>query len=72
MATGPGVLSAMTVTFTRSSWVIQCFFSTQMFSITEIIAYPPPKVNAPILKKVRNKFQSMLSSPAYNSLMIIT
>ena len=57
----------MTVTFTRSSWVIQCFFSTQMFSMTEIIAYPPPKVNAPILKKVRNKFQSIISSPVLNS-----
>jgi hypothetical protein len=33
-----------------------------MFSITEIIAYPPPKVNSPILKKVRNNVSSILPS----------
>ena len=61
IATGPGVDSAMTVTFTRSSWVIHFFRDTQISSITEIMAYPPPKVNAPILKNVRNSSSSILS-----------
>ena len=38
MAMGPGVDSAMTVTFIISSWVIHCFLSTQLFSIMEIMA----------------------------------
>lgn len=58
MATGPGVDSAITVIFIISSWEIQFFFSTQIFSISEIIAYPPPKVKRPILKKVKNKSNS--------------
>ena len=55
MAIGPGVDSAITVIFIISSWVIHRFFSTQVFSIREIMAYPPPKVNKPILAKDRKR-----------------
>ena len=55
MAMGPGVDSAMTVIFIISSWVIHFFLVTQISSMMEIMAYPPPKVNRPILAKVRNK-----------------
>ena len=48
IAMGPGVDSAITVTFARSSWVIHCFRVTQVCSITDSMAYPPPKVNSPI------------------------
>ena len=60
MAMGPGVDSAMAVTVTISSWVIQLFFSTQISSISAIMAYPPPKVNKPILKKVPARSGSFL------------
>lgn len=58
MVIGPGVDSAITVKSIISSCVIHFFFSTQSFSIRDIIAYPPPKVNNPILAKVRNKSMS--------------
>jgi hypothetical protein len=51
---GPGVDSATTATFMSSSWVSHFFFSTQISSMMEIIAYPPPKVNRPIFIKVKN------------------
>ena len=54
MEIGPGVDSAITVTSIISSCVIHFLFSTQLFSITEIIAYPPPKVNKPILANTKN------------------
>ena len=38
MAIGPGVDSAMTVISIISSWLIQCFCSTQACSIREIMA----------------------------------
>ena len=38
MAIGPGVDSAITVMFIISSCVIHCFFSTQAFSISAIMA----------------------------------
>ena len=52
----------MTVMFIISSWVIHCFFSTQVFSISAIMAYPPPKVNSPTFAKDRKRSSSMFIS----------
>ena len=50
-------------TFKNSLSVSQPFEMT--VSLTrETIPYPPPKVKAPILRKVRNKVHSFLSLPA--------
>lgn len=54
IAIGPGVDSAITAISIISSWVIHFFLSTQQFSITEIMAYPPPKVNMPIFANEKN------------------
>ena len=54
IASGPGVLSAMAITSIYSSCSIHFLRSTSSLSITAIIAYPPPKVNSPILKKFIN------------------
>ena len=61
IAIGPGVDSASATQFKNSSLVIHFFFSIHSFSISEIIAYPPPKVNSPILKNVRNNFSAFLN-----------
>ena len=67
MAIGPGVDSAITVIFIISSCVIHGFFSTQTFSIREIIAYPPPKVNSPISANDKNKSNSIVPCSPPNS-----
>ena len=58
IAMGPGVDSAITVISIISSWVIHSFPVTQTFSISGIIAYPPPKVNNPIFENVKNSSNS--------------
>ena len=53
IAIGPGELSANAMKFNNSSLVIHSYINA--FSlIKDIIACPPPKVKAPISKKVRN------------------
>lgn len=54
-AMGPGVDSAIAIISSKSSFVAHCFLSTISRCISGIIAYPPPKVKAPILKNVANK-----------------
>ena len=58
---GPGVDSAIAIISRISSSVTQFLFSTVSFWISGIIAYPPPKVNAPILKKVKNSCHNVPS-----------
>ena len=55
MAIGPGVDSAMATMSRMSLSLIQCFFSATSRWISGIMAYPPPKVKAPILKNTRNR-----------------
>lgn len=58
-ASGPGVDSETAMKFKNSLSVSQPFEMT--VSLTrETIPYPPPKVKAPILRKVRNKVHSFL------------
>ena len=52
IANTPGQLCATAIRSTNSSLLIHFRFSTISDSIIGIIAYPPPRVNAPILKKV--------------------
>ena len=52
-ARGPGVLSLRAMKSTSSASVSQPCRSAS-YCIMAIIAYPPPKVNAPIFRKVRN------------------
>ena len=68
MAMGPGVDSATTVILTISSSVIHFFFWTQVSLIMDIMAYPPPKVKSPILKKVMksSKSSAMISPVLFN------
>ena len=54
-AIGPGVDSAIATISSISSLLIHFFFSAISFCIRGIIAYPPPKVNAPIFKKAQNR-----------------
>ena len=54
IAIGPGVDSEIVIISSSSSSVIHFFFSTNSLLIKDIIAYPPPKVNAPILNIVKN------------------
>ena len=54
IATGPGVLSATAIKFNISELVSQPCAKTSSVS-NGIIAYPPPNVNKPSLKKVKNK-----------------
>ena len=48
----PGQLCATAIRSTNWSSGIHFLFTTTSFWIIEIIAYPPPSVKAPILKKV--------------------
>ena len=45
-----------------SSCEIHCFFSTQVFSISVIIAYPPPKVNRPVFAKLKKRSRRRFNS----------
>ena len=53
IAIGPGVDSAIMKMSPISPLLSHFFFLTISSSINGIIAYPPPKVNKPILKKVK-------------------
>ena len=72
MALGPGVDSAITVIFNISSSVIHFFFWTQVSSIIDIMAYPPPNVKRPILKKVTNNsiIAAIISPRTYRFLLL--
>ena len=61
IANTPGQLCATAIRSTNSSLLIHFRFSTISDSIIGIIAYPPPKVNAPILKKVLKLSQYTIS-----------
>ena len=52
---GPGVDSLIAKISNISAFVAHLRFSTTSFWMMGIIAYPPPKVKAPIFKKVRNR-----------------
>lgn len=52
MANTPGQLCAMAMRSKNSLFSIHLFFSTTSSSMRGIMAYPPPNVKAPILKKV--------------------
>ena len=54
----PGRLCAIAKRSRKSSFSIQWYLSTISRSIMEIIAHPPPNVNAPILKNEANRRQS--------------
>jgi len=63
MAKTPGQLCEIAIRSKNSSFSIHLFFSTTSFSIIGIMAYPPPRVNAPILKKVLKRVQFTLLCP---------
>ena len=50
----PGAACASAIILTNSSSLIQCFRSTISRWMSGNMAYPPPSVNVPILKYVRN------------------
>ena len=52
MANTPGQLWAMAIRSSISSFSTQRCLLTTSSSIKGIMAYPPPRVNMPILKKV--------------------
>ena len=56
----PGIDCATASRSRNSALSIQWFLSQISRSMIEIIAQPPPKVNAPIFTKVTNYFQQML------------
>ncbi len=56
-ASMPGIDCAMARRSRNSACSIHLCFSTISRWIIEIIAHPPPKVNAPILKNVANNFR---------------
>jgi hypothetical protein len=60
MAKVPGVLSLMAMKFIRSSGDIHPWEYTSD-CMRGIIAYPPPKVKSPILKKVKNNFKRIIA-----------
>ncbi len=53
-ATGPGIDCATASISTKSVSLSHFRLKTASFRISGIMAYPPPKVNAPILKKAKN------------------
>jgi len=55
MAKAPGQLWAMAMRSRNSSFVSHECFLTTSASMIGIMAYPPPRVNAPILKNTLNK-----------------
>ena len=59
-ASGPGVLSLSATKSTSSDYESQPCCSAS-YCIMAIIEYPPPKVNAPIFRKIRNSSSSTIS-----------
>ena len=59
MAIGPGVDSATAIISISVSSLIHPFESI-VSRMMEIMAYPPPNENAPILKKVKNKRRNII------------
>src|SRR5699024_975657 len=55
IAIGPGVISEIAIMSTNSVFVSHSLVPITSFSNMGSIAYPPPKENNPILKKVLNK-----------------
>ena len=68
MANTPGQLWAMAIKSSISLRSIQRWRFTTSSSINGIMAYPPPRVNMPILKKVLNDSQNMLLTFLYSLL----
>ena len=61
MPIGPGVDWLIATISVNSALVSQWFFTTVSLWMSESIAYPPPKLNVPILVNIRNNFRNSIS-----------